>query len=167
MSNYPPLRLAALNQLVDLKNSMRTDPEYLTHEDCPYDNETKDLLRDLLAATTVEVAVEKIIQGEGRGRGRPSKEIRLGEDDQKIILEGIKTTLKELDDMAKSAVETSEKIQVAKTRTSLLDQLLKMQERHTAIGEVGKFIDSVIGLLDDLVDEKGRETMMARLEPFR
>lgn len=166
MSNYPPLRLAALNALADLKSQMTVDEGFLDHEDCPYDNETKDLLRDLLGKTEVEVIVEKHIEGPA-GRGRPSKDIKLGTEDQQRVLTGIKTTLDELDSMAKGAVETSEKIQVAKTRTALLDQLLKMQERHTSIQRMSAFIDSVVGILDDLVSEKDREQMLKRLEPYR
>lgn len=166
MSHYPPLRLAALNQLVDLKSQMTVDHDFLNKEDCPYDNETKDLLKDLLGKTEVEVVVEKMIEGPGQ-RGRPSKDIKLDETDQKRVLDGIKTTLAELDTMAATAVETSEKIQVAKTRTALLDQLLKMQERHLSIRKMGEFIDTIVGILDDLVEEKDREQMLKRLEPFR
>jgi predicted ArsR family transcriptional regulator len=168
MSNYPPLRLAALNQLADLKQQMLVHSDYLQSPDCPYDNETKDLLHNLLDRETVEVIVEKQVGGgEKAGRGRPSKDIRLTEEDQQLVLDGIKKTIVELDEMISKAEDTGERIQIAKTRTTLLDQLLKMQERHTAIAKMGQFVEDVVNILNDLGDEKDRETMLSRLEQYR
>jgi hypothetical protein len=166
MSNYPPMRLSALNQLLEMKTQLLAHPDYLAES--PYDNETQDILRELLARETVEVIVEREVGGgEKAGRGRPSKDIKLSNEDQQLVLDGIKTTLAELDKMADTAVETSEKIQVAKTRTSLLDQLLKMQERHTAMTKMGQFVEIVVSILNDFMDEKDREAIMSRLDAYR
>lgn len=165
MNSYPPLRLAALNALADLKTTMAANPEFLNHEDCPYDNETKDLLRNLLEARVVEVAVEKVVHVEKNPRGRPTKDVKLSEEDQQAILDGIKKTLDELDTL--DAEDTGQKIQIAKTRTSLMDQLLKMQERHYSLTKTQEFIETIVGILDDLVDEKVRESVLSRLEQFR
>lgn len=169
MSNYPPLRLASLNALADLKNQMRANPEFLSDPDCPYDNETKELLGELLTRETVEVIVEKEIRVEAAaGRGRPSKDIKLSAEDMDTVKQGILTTLGELDEMAGAqGLETSEKIQIAKTRTALMDQLLKMQERHSSIQKMGQFVEDIIRILDDISDEAQREQMLKRLESYR
>jgi hypothetical protein len=74
----------------------------------------------------------------------------------------------ELDEMSKKeGLETSERIQIAKTRTSLLDQLLKMQERHYSVTKQQEFIETTIGILTDLVGEREREVMLSRLEQYR
>lgn len=168
MSKYPTLRLAALNQLAEVKNQLAADPAWLDHDECPYDPEVKELLKELVTAKTVEVAVEKVVSTGPGQRGRPSKDVRLSEEDQQAVLDGIKKTMTELDEMAnKEGLETSERIQIAKTRTSLLDQLLKMQERHYSVTKQAAFVENVIGILGDLVGEKEREVMLARLEQYR
>lgn len=169
MSNYPPLRLAALNQLASLQTQMEADPEFLENDDCPYDNETKELLAKLLKPRTVEVAVEKVVGGGGKaGRGRPSKEIKLSDEDQQKIIDEIKATLKGLKELAdKENLETNESIQIAKTRTSLVDQLLKLQERYYSVTRNQQFIEDVIGILNDFGDEELREYVQNRLEQYR
>lgn len=169
MSNYPPLRLAALNSLASLKAQMKGDPDFLESEDCPYDPETKALLHELLDRETVEVTVEKVVNSsDKKGRGRPSKDVKLSEEDQQAVLTSIQQTLKDLKEMAEDKdLDTSAKIQVAKTQTSLNDQLLKMQERHYSITRTQEFIETVIGILDELGDEKMREQMLARIDQFR
>jgi hypothetical protein len=165
MSNFPPLRLAVLSGLQTLKDHLETldDPQ------CPYDNETKGALIDLLAPRVIEKIVEKEIQVEAKaGRGRPTKDVRLSDEDQQTVLTEIKATLEALNAMGTGeGLPTNERIQIAKTKTSLLDQLLKMMERHTTVAKMEGFMETVIGVLDDFVTEEGRETFMKRMEPFR
>lgn len=160
---YPPLRMAVLTGLVDLKANLAS----LDAEDCPYDAETVGVLKDLLAPKTIERVVEKEGPVGGPGRGRPSKDIRLSEEDQNKVLTDIKATIASLDGMLDVNMQTSEKIQVAKTKSALLDQLLKMMERHTTVQKVEQFKETVIRIMDDLLDEQGREIMMKRIEPLR
>lgn len=168
MSKYPALRLAALSALVELQKDLAADPKFLEHEECPYDNDTKEVLRALITPRTVEVTVEKVVTtGAAPGRGRPSKDVKLSEEDQQTILDGIKKTLKELDELGIDGAEINEKVQIAKTRTALLGELLKMQERHYSISKTQEFIETVIGILEDLCDEKTRETFMSRIEAYR
>ena len=162
------MRLATLNQLVELKEQLAVDPEFLDREDCPYDNETRDILKELLKAKVVEKTVEKVVGGEKTGRGRPSKDIKLSEEDQQAIIDGIKKTMEELKEMSeREGLETNERIQIAKTRTTLMDQLLKMQERHYSVTKQQAFIENVVNILNDLVGEEEREVMLARLEQYR
>lgn len=169
MSNYPPLRLAALNQLASLQAQLEADGDFLNHDDCPYDNETKELLTKLLMPRTVEVPVEKVVGGGDKaGRGRPTKDIKLSDEDQQKIIDKIKETLDSLDELAKKeGLETNEAIQIAKTRTSLVDQLLKMQERYFSVTRNQKFIEDVVGILNDVGSEEIREAVQSRLEQFR
>lgn len=165
-TSFPPLRMAVLTGLVSLKENLAVldDPE------CPYDNETIELLKKLLAPQTIEKIVEKEVPVENKaGRGRPSKEIKLDEDAQKEVLTSIQKTLKDLEEMdvGDKGLETSARIQIAKTKTNLLDQLLKMIERHTNATQVEKFKEVVIGILDDLVGEEEREIFLTRIEPYR
>jgi len=164
MSNFPPLRLAVLTGLVGLKNNL----DSLNEDSCPYDEETKQALLDLLAPKVIEKIVEKEVPQAGAGRGRPSKDVKLGEEDQKMVLDEVKATIEALNAMGSGeGLPTNERIQIAKTKSGLLDQLLKMMERHTTVQRMESFKEEVIKILDDLVTEADRETFMKRLEPFR
>ena len=166
MANFPPLRAAVLTALVGLKDHL----DSLDDASCPYDPETKAMLRDILAPKIVEKVVEKEVQVEAkRGQGRPSKDIHLSEEDQELVLAEIKTTMTDLRNMGTGdqQLDTATRIQIAKTKTGLLDTLLKMMERHTTVQKMESFKEQVIAILDDLVDEKGRETFLKRVEPLR
>lgn len=166
MSNFPPLRMAVLTGLIGLKSQLDT----LNDPACPYDEETKVALLDLLAPKVVEKVVEKEVPQAGKaGRGRPSKDIQLSEEDQQMVLDEIKATIESLNNMGtgETQLPTNERIQIAKTKTGLLDQLLKMLERHTTTQRMESFKEEVIRILDDLVTEADREVFMKRLEPFR
>ena len=164
MSNFPPLRLAVLSGLIGLKDQLDT----LDEPTCPYDDETKQALRDLLAPKIVEKVVEKEVPQAGAGRGRPTKDIKLDAEDQKKVLDEIKSTIEVLNAMGSGeGLPTNERIQIAKTKSGLLDQQLKMMERHTTVQKMEAFKETVIGILNDLVSESDREIFLKRVEPFR
>lgn len=158
--------MAVLTGLVGLKSQL----DSLNDPSCPYDEETKLVLLDLLAPKVVEKVVEKEVQVAAKnGRGRPTKDIQLSDEDQQKVLDEIKATIEDLNSMGtgETALPTNERIQIAKTKTGLLDQLLKMIERHTTTQRMEAFKEEVIRILDDLVTEADREVFMKRLEPFR
>lgn len=166
MSNFPPLRMAVLTGLIGLKSQLDT----LADPTCPYDEETKAALLDLLAPKVVEKVVEKEVTVTPKSaRGRPTKDIKLSDEDQEMVLTEIKAMIESLNGLGTGEVQlpVNEKIQIAKTKTGLLDQLLKMIERHTTTQRLESFKEEVIRILDDLVSEADREIFMKRLEPFR
>jgi hypothetical protein len=167
MSNYPPLRIVVLQGLLALRDQLQSDPEFLSSPECPYDQGTKDMLSQLFAIRTVETVVERQVAAVGP-RGRPSGEIKLNTDDQQKVLDEIKKTLDQLNTLKMdSTLQTGEQIQIAKTKSDLLDKLLKMMERHTTVVRVERFKEEVIGILNDLVDEKDRELFLNRIDPLR
>jgi hypothetical protein len=164
MSSFPPLRLAVLTGLIGLKNHLDT----LDDPSCPYDEETKTALRDLLAPKEVQVVIEKEVQVEAKaGRGRPSKDVKLSSEDQEMVLNEIKAMVENLKNWSTENLETAQKIQIAKTKTNLLDQLLKMMERHTTTAKMSAFVEQVVVLCDELMSEADYEIFMKRLEPYR
>ena len=164
-TSYPPLRLAVLTGLATIKENL----ESLDDAACPYDPETIELLKKLLAPEVKTVTVEKEVHVEAKaGRGRPSKDVRLSEEDQQKLTDGIKELINALDDMGTGeGLETNERIQISKTKAALLNQLLQMRERNVSAQKMEEFINVVIGLLDDLVTEENRDIFLRRLEPYR
>lgn len=165
MHHFPPLRMAVLSAMIDLKGNL----DALDSPDCPYDNETKETLRSLLAPIEVEKIVEKEVYVQGRGvQGRPSKNVELSDDDKTKLTEQIQTLIEALDTMGTGAgLETNERIQIVKTKSGLLKELLAMRERNTAAQKVEDFMENVISILNDFVSEGDRATFLKRLEPFR
>lgn len=167
MSTYPPLRIPVLQGLIAIRQQLDADPDFLNKDECPYDGDLKKVLVDLCAVREKEVVVEREVPVTGQ-RGRPSKDIKLDADDQKKILTEIKSTIDSLNTMQMNAnLQTGELIQIAKTKTGLLDQLLKMMERHTTVAKTEEFKENVIGILNDLVSEADREIFQQRMGAFR
>lgn len=165
MNNFPPIRLAVLRGLSDLKNNL----DALQQDDCPYDNETKLALVELLAPKIIEKVVEKEVLIGAATRGRPSKDVKLSEEDQQMVIDEVKSQLESLNTMSDDdkGLDTNSKIQIAKTKINLLDTLLKMMERHATVAKNEAFKEEVIRILDDLVTEADRETFLARINPLR
>jgi hypothetical protein len=165
MTNFPPLRLAVLTGLITVKNQL----DSLNDPACPYDEETKAALLELLAPKVIEKVVEKEVPVEAKnGRGRPSKDIRLSQEDQLMVLDEIKKTISDLNAVEiTDGMDVREKIALFKTKGDQLERMLKMLERHTTVQRMGEFQETVIRILDDLVTEADRENFMKRLEPHR
>lgn len=162
-TSYPPLRLAVLTGLKGIKE----DLGILDAPDCPYDKETVATLKELLAPTIETVTVEKEVQV-GPGRGRPSKDPKLSDEDQEKLTKSITELIDALDNMGTGeGLMTNERIQITKTKANLLDQLLKMRERNVAAARTEQFMETVITILDELVNEADREIFLRKLEPYR
>lgn len=164
MSNFPPLRMAVLTGLIGLKSQLDT----LADPACPYDEETKTALMELLAPKVIEKIVEKEVPQAGAGRGRPTKDIRLSDEDQQLVLDEIRATIESLNTLeATDGMDVREKLALLKTKGDQLERMLKLAERHTTVQKMGEFQEQVIRILDDLVSEADRENFMKRLEPYR
>lgn len=172
--NFPPLRIGLLQGLLSLKERVDADPEAL--ETAPYDKETVGILNRLFAPKVIEKKVEVPVDRspERVSRGRPTKDVTLSGEDQDKLRTEISTLMEELNNLGNGGgeegtvvLETGERIQIVKTKASLLDQLLKMQERVFNIKRMSTFQEVVIGILDDLVSEDDREVFLRRIEPYR
>jgi hypothetical protein len=169
--SYPTLRLGVLQGLATLKVACDAEQGYLRRPDCPYDNDTIELLEKLFKPVEVEVIVEKIVEKPSRGKvGRPSKKNELSEDDANELEIEAKEMLTELRNMAKTEegdlkqLDTGTRLSILKTRTQLLEKLVSIRERFTSARKVIEFRSTVMGILEDLVPEEKRDEFLKRLE---
>jgi len=168
MNSYPPLRLAVLQGLKDIKDGLQSDPSFLENEECPYDEETVRMLKDLLATKIVEKEVIREVEVEKKaGRGRPRKDAALSEEDQDHVKNELKKLIDGLNALSTAGQEASAVVQITRTKATLIEKLLQMQERIYNVKKMSEFQTVIISILDDLVDEKGREIFLKRLEPYR
>lgn len=165
--DFPPLRLAVLNALLAIKEQMAIDPQMW--DGCPYDSETVDILKQILDVREVERVVEKTVYIDKKDRGRPRKIAGMSPEDLAELEDEVKGLLKSLKDLdpMEGQLDTNERVQIMKTRASLIDQALKNKERIFNVKNMSEFQTVVIGILDDLVAEEQRETFLDRIEPYR
>lgn len=174
MSTYPTLRLGVLQALAGLKASFDVDQEFLRKPDCPYDSDTVDLLERMFEPKTVEVIKEVAVTKPERGKvGRPKKAGELSEDDAAEVEEEAKTLLRELRGLGKGAegelktLDTGTKLQIFKTQAMLMEKLVSLRERFTNVRKVAHFQQTVMSILDELIEEDKRDEFLKRIEPFR
>lgn len=166
---YPPLRVAVLRGLLSLKERFDENPDFLRGGDVPYDNESIEILEKILTVKVVEKVVEKIVQGKvSGGKGRPKRDDALNAADNAEMEQMVKDLLENLKNMdeTKEGLEVSERVQITKTKAALVEQLLKARERIFNVKRHSEFQSTVISILDDIVDEAGRDVFLARIEPF-
>lgn len=180
---YPNLHLGAIASLLTLRQQSEMHGDYLDNEACPYDEDTKDQLRRLLAPTivekVVEVPVEKIVErivekrvevaakaAEGGGkRGPKPKSTGVSDDEIGKEIGEIRQELKQLK-VDGRALQVADKIQIIKTRAALVEKMLSMSERVQNVKRLSLFQSVVMGVLDDLMTDELRQEFMKRLEPF-
>lgn len=168
MASYPPLRLPVLNALVELKEQVTADPSFFDNNQLPYDGDTLGALKKILAPQVVTQVIEKTAPAPKAERGRPTKDVVLSEEDQEKVRTTLQKLLQDVETMdAGVGLETSERIQITKLKANLIEQLTKLQERQFNVKRTSEFMQTVVGILDDLVDEKGRESFLKRIEPYR
>lgn len=167
MSNFPPLRMAVLNALIDLKQGIQADKNFL--DGSPYDDEVNQILYALFEPKVVEVVVEKEVSVPAKsGRGRPRKDVELSEEDKEKVRKEITDLIGALNDMGTGEdLETNERLQVIKAKTNLVNQLLQMRERNTTSQKMEEFMSVVMNILESLVSEKDREVFLQKLNAYR
>lgn len=165
---FPPLRLAALNALLSLKERYGADTGLFEGPDCPYDEETVAVLKTILDVREVERIVEKQVVVTKRERGRPKKGGDLNDKDLAELDAEIKGLLESLRTMEVDSVpDTGERIQILKARASLIEAALKNRERVINAKSMSFFMQTVMSILDDLVEEEKRDEFLDRISPYR
>lgn len=179
MAYYPQIDPRGLTALTSIKQMLESDPGYLDSEECVYDQALKDQLKALIAPKVVEVPVEKIVErivekkvevaaaaSEGGGKRGPKSPTAGGNAD--LIskeLQGITQDLRDLKLNSKT-LQPADKVTILKTQAALVEKMIVMEERATNIKRVSMFMSIVMGILDDVMTDDQRQTIMKRLEPF-
>ena len=175
MHNFPTLRIGVLQSLLSLKHSVESSPLMLKHRDCPYDDDTVKVIEELFKTKVVEVKVEVPTEGhrERQIAGRKKKSGELTDDDADEVERDAMDLLTELKAMGKkidgevAQLDTATRLQIIRTRATLMEKLVLIRERFTNVKKVSHFQAVVISILDDLVDEDRRAEFIKRLEPHR
>lgn len=170
MQTYPPIRIGLLNALVQLREDYGRDDSIFKKNDCPYDREVIDLLERLFKTHTVERVIEKVVEvpmAEKAGRGRPRKGSRV---EDVIAVDEVRELLEELKALKPGEgreLDSQTKIQLIKTRATLIEKAITMQERAFNVKRMSTFMSVVLQVLDECVSENGRDLFLRKIAPYR
>ena len=176
---YPTLSSGAIQAILTLRKAFEENPDFLDHEDCPYDDIMKTDIRTLCAVKVVEKIVqvpqivEKIVEKEVRikdaaaGGGKRGPKLRdVGKDVEKELLDLIED-LKALKlDSNDKDLKTSDRVAMIKVRAALIEKMTTLRQASSGIRRVGEFMSTVLSILDDMMSDDQRQQFMNRIETF-
>lgn len=169
MFNFPPLRMGVLASLMPLREALEADPAILDSPECPYDNETKDLLRKLVTPRVVEKIVERTVEvAKKAGAGPGNRKAKLSADHVDEVEQDAKDLLIELKNLGngEAHLDTQAKVQIIKTKAALMERLTVMLERVVNVKKTASFVTTVIDIVQDLVEEGKRDEFLRRIKPY-
>lgn len=167
-TQFPTLRLGLLQTLRELKREFNTDDAIFTREDCPYDLETIEILKEILQTTVRTVEVEKLIFAEAKAgpkTGVNDEDMGVVEAELRQCLDELRNLNKDADGVAKNDEDTQ--LKIIKAKASLIEQLVKLRERVMNVRRQTDFEGTVMGILEELVSEDDRAVFLRRLESYK
>lgn len=148
---YPPLPDRAVWAVDIILQNMAQDPDYLI--DSPYTHEEITTLERL--AGNVSTLAEEAEEIEEVGDG---KWARLERESDKLFkaLTGFSAKL--------DAKDNAETMAYFRTATSLLDKIVGIQERTANLKQISMFHDTVLRVMEDVLDAGQRTEVMTQLK---
>lgn len=168
MNKFPTLRFGVLQSLRDLKRSYADDDALFGLDECPYDNETIEVLKEILEIRVETVEVEKIVEiaaPKQKNGGVTDEDIGVVEDELRLCLEELRGLNKEREGLAKMDDETL--LKIIRAKAGLIEQIVKLRERTMNVRRQSEFEGVIMGILEELVGENDRTEFLKRLEPYR
>lgn len=170
MQTFPTLRLAVVQGMLDLKRQFDADPEYFRSKECPYDDETNEMLEQIFASRIVEVEkfVEVKVPVEVSEEEQAARREKLTEEEQELVNKTVGDMLKDLNKLGdgETGLDTQTKVAIIKAKATLIDQMLKMHERVMNVKRIANFQTVVLSILDDLIPADDRHIFLTRMEPY-
>jgi hypothetical protein len=158
---YPPIDIAEISTFLTIIEDYIDDPSYFDPTECPYDPDIMDKIKKLVQPVMVASATID----EKNPVGRPTKQVVLPIDEVEKEINDIRQELASLKIDGKT-LETADRIQIIKTRAALVEKIIGMKERVTNLRTQKQFVTVVIGIMEDMMDQKQREKMIKLLEPY-
>jgi hypothetical protein len=165
--NYPTINAKELPKLVKIVEQAADDPEYLDPAKCPYDEKTIALIRKLVDPTGIAGATTRMgeVRPERGKVGRPSKGPAISVEEVEREVNEIRQELASLK-VEGQQMETSDRIQVIKTRAALIERVIGMKERVADIKRFHSFVTTVIGIMEEHLEPKDRDKVLEELKVY-
>lgn len=165
MNNYPTINAKNMASLVSIVEQAAADNDYLDPATCPYDPGTIDMIRRILAVGGLDAIVHATIRPERGKVGRPSKAPSIPISEVEKEIDEIRQELGTLK-IDGQTMETSDRIQVIKTRAALIERILGMKERIADVKRFHSFVTVVIGIIEEHVPVENREQLLMELKSY-
>ncbi len=144
---YPRITPSMEDMLVELAQMYRQYPDFLTHKDCKYPLAVKNAIAAIAAKNGSVAPVSAPNRANPAQNLAETTEISLEEVDihqeSTLLFQNLKTFMKDM-----SKMETSEKAQIFRTATALLEKLLTIKEKSSGIQKYEDFKALVMNTLD-------------------
>ena len=142
MAIFPDLN-EQITVVIDL---IKAEPDLLDDEECPYSDSTKAFLRKMVES-------DELVSEEPQDKWR-----KLERETQRLY-----DDLKESKDNL-TTEDHAERMSYFRTATSLLDKLVGLQERAVGLKAIGTFHQTVLDIMEDVLDPGQRTEVMQKLE---
>lgn len=147
---FPPLDEGAVASVEIILRAVAENPEFLWDDDCPYSQDAIESLQRIAG-----------LQPEGMGFDDDDEEgdqwERL-ERETRSLYRGLMAEQQSL-----GSKDNAEKMAFFRTATSLLDKLVGIQERAANLRQIHKFHDTVMTVMEDILEAGQRTEVMERL----
>lgn len=152
MTFFPDIDDRQLWSIEIILRNLAEDPEYL--EDSDYSPEIVQKFKEITGLTTISASSE------------PEEGEKAQSGDKWTVLEAqtnklYKSLMEEQQNLG--AKDNAEKMSFFRTATQLLDKLVGIQERAANLAKIHQFHDTVLTIMDDLLDAGQRTEVMDRL----
>jgi len=147
---YPELTPDVKKFLTLVPKLMQTHADYLTHPECPYEEEVV-LLQRLFAPQNQELNPKNI-------EFYLNKDIDIAEESQALYWE-IKTVKANM-----GTDETSEKVAVFRLMTTLLEKILTLKEKAEGLEHFEQFKTMIINTLDRYLDSQQKSDFCQQMD---
>lgn len=162
---YPTINAKNMASLVSIIEQAAADPKYLDPAACPYDAGTIEMIRRILEVGGLDPIAQATVRPERGKVGRPSKAPSIPISEVEAEIDEIRKELGTLK-IDGQTMETSDRIQVIKTRAALIERILGMKERVADVKRFHSFVTVVIGIIEDHVPVQSREELLTELKSY-
>lgn len=149
---YPSIDTKVLVPVQVIKENLDRDPSYLNRPECPYSSEVKSILRKLFEVKSVGVSSSTFFK-----EGENQDEAIMREIDR------IYTDALNLDAQLASTEDASEKIQLLKARSQILQKLVDLRAQMMNIRSMTEFQNTVIQFMEEVLNPDQITDFMQRI----
>lgn len=163
--NYPTINAKDMPKLVSIIEQAAAEPKYLDPEACPYDEKTINNIRRILEVCSTDRIAVATVRPERGKVGRPAKGPSIPIDEVEREVDEIRKELADLK-VDGQTMETSDRIQVIKTRAALIERVIGMKERIADVKRYHSFVQTVISIMEQHLSPKERDAVMEELRVY-
>lgn len=145
---YPPLPQALGMQLEAVRMQMEFDPAYLLQPECPYSEQLKAFLRQLV--TPVRKGRDDMVTAVFKADQDDDQQVNSLLDEVAAAINSMKALQKDMDS---EGVDTSDRLTFFKNYSSMMERFLSLKEKAAGMKQLYEFQRIVIQTMEQVLDK--------------